>query len=437
MSQPLSAEGPPAGDRPEDSRRKFIRGSSLLLAGALPVAGLPKVAFPATGLPATAATDSLGLLPTTVPAARREIKLGLVGCGSRGMTVVNKLLAASRPDCCVQLTAVADVFPDSLQRILRGLKGKYPQQVSVDSASRCLGLDGYRQLLERDVDLVLLATPPAFRPQHFEAAVAAGKHIYAEKPIAIDVLGVGRFQAANQRALERRLVVGVGLPRRFQARYQATVAQLCSGAIGEIVSAQAKQTVRQPKSNPGGKSRSELEDQLRNWTQHAWASGGPWVEPHVQNLDVMNWILGDHPMEAFPSESQNVGTENVGTGLLDGPSPIEFRYAGGVSVLSQCLLIDGSQPSQLSLTVQGSSGHCDLAAGKIFDAGGRLVWRATSAGCEDGLVQRLLAAIVEGTHFNQAKDAVEATLTAILGRTASMRGKRVGWDELTSEPSAK
>lgn len=425
MSQSLSAEGPPAGDRPEDSRRKFIRGSSLLLAGALPAAGLPKVAFPATGLPTTAAIDSLGLLPTTVPTARREIKLGLVGCGYRGMAVVNNLLAASHPDCCVQLTAVADAFPDSLQRILRGLKGKYPQQVSVDGASRCLGLDGYRQLLERDVDLVVLATPPAFRPQHFEAAVEAGKHVYAEKPIAIDVLGVGRFQTANQRAIEQRLVVGVGLPRRFQPQYQATVAQLRSGVIGEIMSARAIQTVRQSKSNPGGKSRSEWEVELRNWTQHAWASGGPWVEPHVQNLDVINWVLGDHPMEALPSESQNASP-----GLLDGPSPIEFRYADGVSVLSQCLLIDGSQPARLSLTVQGSCGHCDLAAGKIFDAGGRLVWRATSAGCEDGLTQRLLAAIVEGTHFNQAQDAVEATLTAILGRTASTRGARVGWDEL-------
>lgn len=341
------------------------------------------------------------------------------------MTVVNNLLATSRPDCHVQLTAVADAFPDSLQRILRGLKSKYPHQVSVDSASRCSGFDGYHQLLECNVDLVLLATPPAFRPQHFEAAVAAGKHIYAEKPIAIDISGVERFQAANQRAIEQHLVIGVGLPRRFQPQYQTTVAQLRCGAIGEIVSAQAIQTVRQPNANPRGKSRSELEVQLRNWTQHAWASGGPWVEPHVQNLDVINWVLGDHPIEAQPVELQRVSS-----GQPDGPSPVEFRYAGGVSVLSQCLLIDGTQPARLSLTVQGSCGHCDLAAGKIFDANGRLVWRATSAGSEDGLTQSLLAAIVEGTELNQAGDAVEATLTAILGRTANSRGERVGWDEL-------
>ncbi|MEZ6150644.1 MAG: Gfo/Idh/MocA family oxidoreductase [Pirellulaceae bacterium] len=423
MSQPLPTVGPPAGDRPEDSRRHFIRGSSLLLAGALPAAGLP-----ATGPPAAAAsTDSLRHPPTTVPAAGRVIKVGLVGCGSRGMTVVNNLLAASLLHGCVQLTAVADAFPDSLQRILRGLKGKYPQQVSVDSTSRCLGLDGYRQLLDRDVDLVLLATPPAFRPQHFEAVVAAGKHIYAEKPIAIDVMGVERFQAANRLALEQRLVVGVGLPRRFQPQYQATVAQLRSGAIGQIVSAQAIQSVRQPRANRGGKSRSELEVQLRNWTQHAWASGGPWVEPHVQNLDVINWVLGDHPLEAEPLE---VNPQRAGSEQHGGPSPIEFRYAGGVSVLSQCLLIDDNRPARLSLTVQGSGGHCDLAAGKIFDANGRLVWRAASEGGEDGLAQSLLAAIDQGAKFNQADDAVEATLTAILGRTASSRGRRIGWDEL-------
>lgn len=421
MSQSLSAEGPPAGDRPEDSRRKFIRGSSLLLAGALPAAGLS-----AAGLSPTDTADSVGILPANAPTARREIKVGLVGCGSRGLTVVNSLLAAGRPDCYVQLTAVADAFPDSVQRLLRGLKGKYPQQVTVDSASRCLGLDGYRKLLEGDVDLVLLATPPAFRPQHFEAAVAAGKHIYAEKPIAIDVSGVARFQAANQRALEQHLVVGVGLPRRFHPQYQATVAQLRSGAIGEIVSAQAIQTLRQPNTNSGGRSRSsELEVQLRNWTQHAWASGGPWVEPHVQNLDVINWLLGAHPIEAEPLEKQHSGC-----GHPDGPSPVEFRYASGVSVLSQCLLLDGSQPTSLSLTVQGSRGHCDMVTGKIFDAGGRLVWRAASAGHEVGLTQSLLATIVDGTDFNRGEDAVEATLTAILGRTASSRGQRVRWGEL-------
>ncbi len=427
MSQSLSAESSPGGDRPEDSRRKFIRGSSLLLASALPAAGLSAAGLSAAGLSATDTSDSVGFQPATAPELRREINVGLVGCGSRGLRVVNNLLAASRPDCCVQLTVVADAFHDSMQRILRGLKGKYPQQVTVDSASRCLGLEGYRQLLQSDVDLVLLATPPAFRPQHFESAVEAGKHIYAEKPIAIDVLGVKRFQAANQRALEQGLVVGVGLPRRFHPQYQATVAQLHSGAIGEIVSAQAIQTVRQPCTFPGGKSHSELEVQLRNWTQHAWASGGPWVEPHVQNLDVINWLLGDHPLEAQPLEPQRPGSAQS-----NGPSPVEFRYAGGVSVLSQCRLLDDSQPARLSLTVQGSRGHCDLAAGKIFDANGRLVWRAMSAERADGLAPSLLAAIIEGTHFNQGADAVEATLTAILGRTASARGQSVGWNELHS-----
>ncbi|MEO8271975.1 MAG: hypothetical protein ABI557_19855, partial [Aureliella sp.] len=246
--------------------------------------------------------------------------------------------------------------------------------------------------------------------------------------IAIDVSGVERFQAANQRALEQRLVVGVGLPRRFQPNFQATVAQLRSGAIGEIVSAQAIQSVRQSNANSGGKSRSELEVQLRNWTQHAWASGGPWVEPHVQNLDVINWLLGDHPIEAEP-----LLPPRFSPGQPDGPTPVEFRYAGGVSLFSQYVSIDGSHPARLSLTVQGSRGHCDLAAGKIFDVDGRLAWRVTSAGCEDELAQSLLDAIGEGTHFNQADEAAEATLTAVLGRTASLRGERVGWGELSSQ----
>lgn len=438
MSQSPSADGLPAGDRPDTNRRKFIRGSSLLLAGALPGAGLS-----AAGLPVLDTPNSPVHLPST---QQREIKLGLIGCGYRGLKVASSLLASSRPELKVSITALADAFPDRLQQTLRALKGKFPQHVAVDGRARCLGLQGYRQLLECDVDLVLLATPPSFRPQHFEASVAAGKHVYAEKPIAIDMSGVQRFQSANNRAQEQGLVVGVGLPRRFHPRFQATVAQLRRGAIGTIVSAQALQSVRPPSPTAGGKSLSEMDVQLRNWTRHTWASGGPWIEPHVQNLDVINWLLGAHPLEARPVEPGGLcgqpaltapQTNNgVTEAAVGGPTAVEFLYAGGVTggvtLLSHCQIVDGPHPSQLILTVQGTQGHCDLANGKIFDAAGRLVWRASSAGGEGDLLESMLGAIADNTPFNQGADAIEATLTSILGRTASQRGQPVGWHEIST-----
>ncbi len=423
-----------------DNRRKFIRGSSLLIASALPAAGM-----------AVASSATLPTAPSTLPGQttphsstfasqqQREVKLGLIGCGFRGTSVISNLLASQPGDWRWQLTAVADAFPDRMQQALRGLKGKFPQQVAVDSAARCLGLTGYQQLLESDVDLVLLATPPAFRPEHFEAAVAAGKHVYAEKPIAVDVEGVRRFQAANARAVEQGLLVSVGRPRLQQTQFQATLSRLRDGAIGRIISARAFQNVRLPAPVRASKSVPERDVQLRNWTHHNWASGGPWIEPQIHSLDTMNYLFDAHPQAARPADSTTLNgigeLENFRRGSAQSADwgrhqPVEFLYAGGASLLSYCQSVEPSQPVQRLLTVHGTHGHADLIAGKIFNSAGRLVWRAPQIVYGGEQFDTLITALGNGAQLNEAEAAVEATLTAILGRTANSRGQRVEWDEV-------
>lgn len=445
MSQTPPADGSsldrqPADGQHVDNRRKFIRGSSLLIASALPAAGLAVAnsAISSTGPASSSRLSTPG--PASALAPRlRELKLGLVGCGFRGVNVISNLLASQPDNCCWQLTAVADAFPDRMQQALRGLKGKFPQQVAVDSAARCLGLSGYQQLLEHDIDLVVLATPPAFRPVHFEAAVAAGKHVHSEKPIAVDVEGLRRFQAANLWAIEQGLVVSVGWPRLHQPQFHATLDQLRRQGIGRIVSAQAFQNVRSPAPVAPSKSQAEPELQLRNWTQHAWAGGGPWIEPHVHNLDTMNGLFGEHPLAARPAASSTlseiVELEDFRScsghpGDWGRHQPVEFLYAGGISLLSYCQLVEAPLPAKRLLTVHGTQGHCDLLTGKIFDAAGRLVWRAPQLTSNCSQFDALIEALAVGSRFNQAAAAAEATLTAILGRTANSRGQRVEWNEL-------
>lgn len=440
-----AADSPPAGSPKVDNRRKFIRGSSLLIASALPAAGLAVAS--GTVSAAASSTSSQPLVPSSASTSlqQREVKLGLIGCGFRGTNVISSLLASQPEDRRWQLTAVADAFPDRMQQALRGLKGKFPQQVAVDSEARCLGLSGYQLLFQQDVDLVILATPPAFRPEHFEAAVAAGKHVYAEKPIAVDVEGVRRFQAANLRAVEQGLVVSVGWPRHQQSQFYATLDQLRGGAIGRIVSARAFQNVRPPNSATSNKPQAERDSQaeravqLRNWTRHSWASGGPSIEPQVHNLDTMNWLLGAHPVAARPAGASAldgiVGLEdfcngNGQTADRGHNQPVEFLYADGVSLLSYCQLVEAPQPARRVLTVHGTRGHCDLIAGKIFDSAGRLTWRAPQIASDGGQFDALIDALGNGSQFNQVDVAVEATLTAILGRTANSLGQRVEWNEV-------
>ena len=429
----------PQDKQPRDeSRRGFIRGSSLLLAGALPSAPIATGAPSASRLPPVAST--------------RELKVGLIGCGYQGIATVSDLLNATAPRALdssahpdnsgfsipLRLTALADAFPDRLQQALRTLRGRHGDLVQVDGGSRFLGLSAYRDLLATDVDLVLLAAPTCFRALHFEQAIAAGKHVYAESPIAVDRSGVERFQLANDRAIATQRVVGIGLSHRQHPQYQQAVELVKGGAIGKIVSLRNHHWARNSRKFAVASSHSELETQLRNWTHYPWASGGSELEQWALTLDVANWLLQSHPLAAWcsPNDPSVDSTAPSAADAKSNPGPIadtvEFTYAAGIKL--QCHGQLGHQPSSKhhGLVVHGTEGWCDLAAGAIFDSKNALLWQANDkpdVGCGNNRWESFLAAITEGKAWNQGAAAIECTLAAILGRLAVSGRKRVTWDD--------
>ncbi len=419
-----------------DTRREFIRGSSLLIAGALPSSASATRSAP-QGSPAGIARKS-------------ALKIGLVGCGFRGVAAATHLLGLSSHqgagrakalsefagmECELTLSALADIFPDRLQQALRCLRGRYAGSTNVPLEHRFVGFDGFRRLLEKDLDLVILATPPVFRPLHLEEAVGAGKHIYAEMPLAVDVPGVRRMLAASERAEQQGLAIRVGLGRRRNAGFQHTLEQLRTGAVGRIQTidvgwyGSAPQQPEQPASiarsldrGTAHPTRSPLEQQLRNWTQVARFSGSEIVERHVRDLDAINCILQSHPLcVRAVHENSN--------------SCIEYTYADGAKVRSQRLSPEACKGGKnASLIAKGNAGWCDIVAGKIFNVENQLIECASSslippADLLADPLADLLTAIATGQNLNDLQFACESTQTALMGRMAAQSTRPLNWDE--------
>ena len=396
------------------SRREFIKGSSIFLAGGAIPASLPR-ANPAE--------------PFSSP-----IRVGLIGCGGRGTAIALQALNPLHGE--VRLVAVGDAFEDRLQQAMRALRsGPNRDRVEVEPQRRFVGLEAYRKVIESDVDLVILATPPGFRPLHFAAAVAAGKHVFAEKPIATDAHGVRQFLAACQEATDRKLAVAVGLQRRHEPAYQAIIAKLQDGAIGRINFCRAYWNQGASWSKPRGKQQTELEYQLRNWGYFNWLSGDHIVEQHVHNLDVINWLLGGHPERA-----QGVGGRQVRTGAEFGQvydhHTVEFTYRHGVKLLSMCRQMPNCW-NAVGEFAHGSQGWADIAAGKIFDLDNQLVWEADPVRRgHAGELENLFAALRSGVYPNEGQYAAESTMTAIMGRMATYSGKEVTWSHSLNSGAA-
>jgi predicted dehydrogenase len=413
----------PGRNRPAArSRRDFIKASSLLVAGGA-VSG---------GLSGARAAHAFG---------GEEIKLGLVGCGVRGVGAATQALntaadGALQPGGPVRLVALGDVFGDSLQRGYRTLRSQHGDRADVPVQRRFQGLDAYRRVLDCDVDVVILATPPGWRPLHFEAAVQAGKHVFLESPVATDAVGVRRLLAANQQARQQGLSVAVGAKRRREVRYQETIRQLWKGAIGDIICARVYWNGNGTWVRPRQPGQTELEYQLRNWYYFNWLSGDHIVEQHVHNLDVINWLLREHPQQCNGMGGRQVRT-GVEYGQIYDHHYCEYTYAGGVKMFSQCRHIPGCW-NNVSEHVHGSHGSADISGAKIYDKRGQLVWKgpAGSGGGQQAEWNDLVTALRRGEVCNEVERAAESTFTAILGRMASYSGKVMHWDDAISSDLA-
>ena len=398
--------------------------------------------FMATSAVAFAGTALVGATPTAVHAGGGDtLKIALVGCGSRGAGAAVQALCTKGS---VKLWAMADAFSAPLERCLtnlqRGLEASYDRaataglgdRIDVPKERRFVGLDAYRHAIDSGVDVVILTEPPGFRPRHLRYAVAADKHVFMEKPVATDVVGVHRVLEAAELAKQKGLKIGVGLQRRHQTSYLEGVSRIHDGEIGQLVLMRCYWNGGMPAKTPTPRGDStELEHQVRNWYFYTWLSGDHICEQHVHNLDVCNWVKQEHPIEA-----KGVGGRQVRTGKEYGNifdhHAVEFTYADGTKLFSQCRQIPGCD-SRVAESLHGTRSIADFIGPRAtFKTNGKIIWRSgrPAPGVNPYQTEHdaLFDAIRNSQPHNEAEYGAHSTMTAILGRMATYSGKAVTWD---------
>jgi predicted dehydrogenase len=377
-----------------------------------------------------AAVSGTGILNA---ADKQKIRVGVIGCGGRGTDAAVNCVDAS-PD--VVITALGDLFPDMLAGSLKTLKGKLNQANLAVSAESCFtGFDAYKKVVAADVDLVILGAPPVFRPLHLKTAVEAGKHIFMEKPVAVDPAGVRSIIASSELAMQKRLSIVAGTQRRHQAHYIEIMKRIGAGDIGEIVTGQCYwnmgalwiERAAQNWADRIIKKWSDMEWQIRNWLFTVWCSGDHIVEQHVHNLDVMNWAMGAHPVKCTGMGGRAARTDPMFGNVYD-HFCVEYEYPNGARVMSMCRQTAGAMDN-VSERVVGTRGYSytDGADGYINGVNAY----KTENPSPNPYVQEhvdLIASIKSGKPLNEGRQVAESTLTAIMGRISAYTGRAVSWD---------
>jgi len=400
MTQPTAREIP--------SRRAFLKSSAVAAGGAALLGQL------SIGQSAHAAGDDV-------------IRVGLVGCGGRGTGAASQALHVKGN---VKLVAMGDAFKDAVDSSLANLKkdDELKDRIDVPAERQFAGFDAYKQVIDSGVDLVILATPPGFRPIHLAAAVAAGKHVFMEKPVAVDAPGVRSVLASTEEAKKKGLALGVGLQRHHQPEYIETIQRLRDGAIGDILAARvywngAGVWVRERKPE-----QTEMEYQVRNWYYFNWLSGDHIVEQHIHNMDVINWLKN-----AYPVAAQGMGGREVrkgkDTGEIFDHHAVEFEYADGTRMFSYCRHIPGCWDS-VTEHVIGTNGTSDISASVIRPKSGD-AWKYRGKRGNPYQIEHddLFASIREGKPLNEGEMGALSSMTAILGRLATYSGKLLKFEE--------
>ena len=378
-------------------------------------------AFLKAGTIAAAASALPSVLNAQV-AGSAEIKIALVGCGGRGSGAAAQSLNVPG----TKLVAMADAFADNVEGAYKNLKGQFGDRVDVPQERRFAGFDAYKNAID-SADVVLLCTPPGFRPTHFEYAVKQGKHVFMEKPVAVDGPGIRKVIEAAKVADQKKLKVVCGLQRRYQTSYLETLKMIEDGAIGDFVSSQVYWVSGGVWVRDRKPEMSEMQYQMRNWYYFNWICGDHIAEQHVHNLDVGNWFKGANPVKAvgMGGRSQRVG-KNYGE-IFD-HFYVEYTYADGTVMNSQSRHWNGVW-SRVSESVAGTAGSA--YPGMIKDRSGKVVWRFRDKDNNPYQTEhdRLYDFIRTDTPNNDAVRTAEATLTSILGRMACYSGAEVTWDQ--------
>jgi len=365
------------------------------------------------------------------------IKIGLIGCGGRGTGAAVQALSTKQN---VRLVAMADAFRDRLDNSHKQIKNELEtyeiaaDRLNVPEDHKFTGFDAYKQVIPL-ADVVLIATPPGFRPLHFEAAVDAGKHVFMEKPLAVDGPGVRRILAAAEEAKAKKLNVVVGLQRHYQTVYQQWVDMLQNGAIGDITSSRVYWNSQGVWVRPRKPEYTEMEYQMRNWYYFNWLCGDHINEQHIHNIDVGNWVK-----QAYPVRASGMGGRQVRTGPEHGEifdhHVVEYEYADGSYMFSQCRHIKGC-PNLVTEAFQGTNGSAPKP-GVILTPSGHVIMEHNDRKDPNPYQVEhdvLFDAIAKGEYkFADAENGAKSTLTAIMGRMATYSGQVIEWEEaLNSE----
>lgn len=372
----------------------------------------------------TAATGFAILSASKARAASSEtLKVGLLGCGGRGSGAAMQMLQGND---CVQLTAVADLFEDKATAARAKYEGsqdpKVEGKVAIDDDHVFFGFDAYKQILASDIDILIEGTLPYSRPKHVEAAVEAGKHIFTEKPAAVDPTGIRQFIAAAKKAEEKGLSFVTGTQRRHETPYVETIKKIHDGAIGDIMALRAYWCGTLPFARPRTPDQNEFEYCMKNWYAFCWVMGDNIVEQHVHNLDVANWVMGGPPESVFASGGRAWKDDDPVYGDLYDHFSCDYEYAGGVQLTSLCR-------------------HWGKADGGVFEQATGTKGRSTCRDMQDTPNEDIINPYVqehidlvksitkEGPYLNEGVRMAESTLTAIMGRMSAYTGKKITWEE--------
>lgn len=359
------------------------------------------------------------------------IKVALIGCGGRGTGAAIQALSTKQN---VKLVAMADAFQDRLDNCYKEITGddfeNLKSKIDVPADRRFVGFDAYLKAIPL-ADVVILTTPPGFRPLHFEAAVNAGKHIFMEKPVATDPAGVQRVLAAAEKAKAKKLNVVVGLQRHYQTSYRELMKRLQDGMVGDVVSASAWWNNDGVWVNPRKAGQTEMEYQMRNWYYFNWLCGDHITEQHIHNIDVINWTKNSYPVKARGTGGREV-RKGKDYGEIFDHHIVEFEYADGTILNSQCRHIKGTWAKVDELVV-GTRGKIMFDAGHITDYKGNTLFKHNGSKDPNPYQvehDELFEAIAKGQYkFADAENGAKSTMTSILGRMATYSGQVITWDK--------
>ena len=415
MAEKRNNEGGQA-DRDRLSRRGFLKTS---------------VAAAATTLAAGCASMQRGQAGPAIlhPGKPEKLRVGVIGCGGRGTSAAMNCVESSEN---VEIVALGDLFQDRLDSCREKLGEKVADNLNVTDDRCFTGFDNYLGVLDCDIDLVVMAPPPHFRPLHLKAVIEAGKHVFMEKPVAVDPVGVRSIIASSELGAQKGLAIVAGTQRRHQPSYLETMKRIHDGAIGELVAAQCywnQEFLWVKEQKPEW---SDMEWQCRNWLYFTWLSGDHIVEQHIHNLDIVNWAMQSPPVKCVGMGGRQVRTGPQHGNIFD-HFAVEYEYPNGARVLSMCRQTEGCS-SRVSERVVGTKGFAYTDGSNGYIEGPKAYkYQGKSPSPYVQEHADLIKSIREGKPLNEGRRIAESTLTAIMGRMSAYTGRELSWNWVMNE----